>query len=79
MSSYGLFNRLVLRRSLEPSQYTSIRYSERLAEAAAKPSIASVGNFYDNAMAESLIGLFKTELISRCGPWRNLGDVEIAT
>ena len=50
------------------SQYTSIRYSERLADAGAKPSIGSVGDSYDNAMAESVIGLFKTELIRRRGP-----------
>jgi putative transposase len=61
------------------SQYTSIRYTERLAEAGAKPSIGSVGDSYDNAMAESIIGLFKTEVIRRRGPWRNIDDVEIAT
>jgi putative transposase len=61
------------------SQYTSIRYTERLAEAGAKPSIGSVGDSYDNAMAESIIGLFKTEVIRRRGPWRTLDDVEIAT
>jgi putative transposase len=61
------------------SQYTSIRYTERLAEAGAVPSIGSVGDSYDNAMAESVIGLFKTELIRRRGPWRGLDAVEIAT
>jgi putative transposase len=61
------------------SQYTSIRYTERLAEAGATPSIGSVGDSYDNALAESIIGLYKTELIRRCGPWRNLDEVEIAT
>jgi putative transposase len=61
------------------SQYTSIRYTERLAEAGARPSIGSIGDSYDNAMAESIIGLFKTEVIRRRGPWRNLDDVEIAT
>jgi putative transposase len=61
------------------SQYTSISYTERLAEAGVKPSIGSVGDSYDNAMAESIIGLFKTEVIRRRGPWRNLDDVEIAT
>jgi putative transposase len=60
-------------------QYTSIRYTERLAEAGAKPSIGSVGDSYDNAMAESIIGLFKTELIRRKGPWRGLDTVEMAT
>jgi putative transposase len=61
------------------SQYTSIRYTERLADAGAVPSIGSVGDSYDNAMAESIIGLFKTELIRRKGPWKSLDDVEIAT
>jgi putative transposase len=61
------------------SQYTSIRYTERLAEAGAKPSIGSVGDSYDNAMAESIIGLFKTEVIRRRGPWRSRDAVEIAT
>jgi putative transposase len=61
------------------SQYTSIRYSERLADAGAKPSIGSIGDSYDNAMAESVIGLFKTELIRRRGPWPSHDAVEIAT
>jgi putative transposase len=61
------------------SQYTSIRYTERLAEAGARPSIGSVGDSYDNAMAESVIGLFKTEVIRRRGPWRGPDAVEIAT
>jgi putative transposase len=61
------------------SQYTSIRYTERLAEAGAQPSVGSVGNSFDNAMAESIIGLFKTELIRRRGPWRGLDAVELAT
>ena len=61
------------------SQYTSIRYTERLAEAGARPSIGSVGDSYDNALAESIIGLFKTELIRRRGPWRGLDAVELAT
>jgi putative transposase len=61
------------------SQYVSLRYTERLAEAGAAPSVGSVGDAYDNALAESEIGLFKTELIHRRGPWRNLDDVEIAT
>jgi putative transposase len=61
------------------SQYVSLRYTERLAEAGAAPSVGSVGDAYDNALAESEIGLFKTEVIRRRGPWRNLDDVEIAT
>jgi transposase InsO family protein len=60
-------------------QYLSIRYTERLAEAGIEPSVGSVGDSYDNALAESVIGLFKTEVIRRRGPWRNLEAVEFAT
>ena len=61
------------------SQYTSIRYTERLAEAGIAPSVGSVGDSYDNALAESTIGLYKTELIERRRPWRTPEQVEIAT
>jgi putative transposase len=61
------------------SQYTSIRYTERLIEAGATPSVGSVGDSYDNALAESVNGLYKTELINRKGPWRTRDDVELAT
>ena len=61
------------------SQYLSIRYSERLAEAGVNPSVGSVGDSYDNALAETIIGLFKTEVIHHRGPWRGLDDVEYAT
>ena len=60
-------------------QYLSIRYTERLAEAGIEPSVGSKGDSYDNALAESVIGLFKTEVIRRRGPWRCLEDVEFAT
>ena len=60
-------------------QYVSIRYSERLAEAGIEPSVGSVGNSYDNALAETINGLYKTELIYRRGPWRNMQAVELAT
>jgi transposase InsO family protein len=60
-------------------QYLSIRYTERLAEAGIEPSVGTVGDSYDNALAESVIGLFKTEVIRRRGPWRGLEDVEFAT
>ena len=60
-------------------QYLSIRYTERLAEAGIEPSVGSVGDSYDNALAESVIGLYKTEVIRRRGPWRNLEAVEFAT
>ena len=61
------------------SQYTSLRYTTRLAEIGAAPSIGTVGDSYDNSLAESTIGLFKTELIRRHGPWRTLEEVELAT
>ena len=61
------------------SQYLSIRYSERLTESGIEPSVGSVGDSYDNALAESVIGLFKTEVIRRRGPWRTLESVEYAT
>lgn len=61
------------------SQYRSIAYTERLAAAGAAPSVSSVGDAYDNALAESTIGLFKTELIKPRGPWRTVEQVEIAT
>ncbi|MFO7856118.1 MAG: IS3 family transposase [Paracoccaceae bacterium] len=61
------------------SQYVSIEYTERLAEAGIEPSIGSIGDSYDNALAEKLIGLFKTEVIRRRGPWRGLDAVEFAT
>ncbi|OFV80342.1 MAG: hypothetical protein A2W26_12620 [Acidobacteria bacterium RBG_16_64_8] len=60
-------------------QYLSIRYTERLAEAGAVTSVGSRGDSYDNALAESIIGLYKTEVIRRRGPWRTLDDVEYAT
>jgi transposase InsO family protein len=60
-------------------QYLSIRYTERLAEAGIEPSVGSVGDSYDNALAETVIGLYKTEVIRRRGPWRNLEAVEIST
>ena len=61
------------------SQYLSIRYTERLGEAGIAPSVGSVGDSYDNALAETVIGLFKTEVIRRRGPWRGLDAVEFAT
>jgi transposase InsO family protein len=61
------------------SQYLSIRYSERLAEAGAVASVGSRGDSYDNALAETINGLYKTELIRRRGPWKNVDDVEFAT
>ena len=60
-------------------QYLSIRYTERLAEVGVEPSVGSVGDSYDNALAETIIGLYKTEVIRRRGPWRHLEAVELAT
>jgi putative transposase len=61
------------------TQYVSMRYTERLADAKIAPSVGSRGDSYDNALAESVIGLFKTEVIQRKGPWRHLEAVEFAT
>ena len=61
------------------SQYVSIRYSERLAEAGIKPSVGSIGDSYDNALAETINGLYKAELIHRRGPWKTKEAVELAT
>ncbi len=61
------------------AQYLSIRYSERLAEVGIKASVGSTGDSYDNALAETVIGLFKTEVIWRRGPWRHVEAVEFAT
>jgi transposase InsO family protein len=60
-------------------QYVSIHYTERLADAGIDPSVGSVGDSYDNALAETINGLFKTEVIRRRGPWRSLEAVELAT
>ena len=61
------------------SQYLSIRYSERLAEAGIQPSVGSKGDSYDNALAETINGLYKAELIHRRGPWKSRESVELAT
>ncbi|MGR3435119.1 MAG: IS3 family transposase [Shimia sp.] len=61
------------------SQYLAIRYTERLAEEGIEPSVGSVGDSYDNALAETVIGLFRTEVIRPRGPWRSLEAVEFAT
>ena len=68
-----------MQRPVETSQYLAIRYTDRLAGIGAVGSVGSVGDSYDNAAAESLIGLFKTELIRRRGPWRGLDHVQLAT
>ena len=60
-------------------QYVSIRYTERLLEAGIEPSVGSVGDSYDNALAETINDLFKAEVIHRRGPWRSAEAVECAT
>ena len=59
-------------------EYLSIRYTERLSDEGVNPSVGSKGDAYDNALAETIIGLFKTEVIRRRGPWRSLDSVEYA-
>ena len=61
------------------SQVVSIRYSERLAEAGIEPSVGSTGDSYDNALAETINGLYKAEVIHRCGPWKTAEAIELAT
>lgn len=69
----------VLRRPPDSAQYLSIVYTERLAAEGAVTSVGSRGDSYDNALAESVIGLYKSELIFNRGPWRTVEDVELAT
>jgi putative transposase len=71
----------VLRPPVDFTQFTSIRYGERLAELGAVPSIGSIGDSYDNALAETVNGLYKTELIRGPdqGPWKTVDQVELAT
>jgi putative transposase len=69
----------VLRRPVESAQYLAIRDTERLAKAGAVTSVGSRGDSYDNALAETIIGLYKTELIRRRGAWKGLDQVEYAT
>jgi transposase InsO family protein len=79
MTFYDRLTQRLLRRPVDFTQYLSIRYTDRLAEAGIEPSVGSTGDSYDNALAESVIGLFKTEEIYRRGPWKGLEDVEFAT
>ena len=69
----------VIHHSDQGSQYLSIRYTERLTEAGFNASVGSVGGSYDNARAETLNGLYKSEVIHKNGPWKGLDDVERAT
>lgn len=72
-------NDALIHHSDRGSQYVSIRYSERLAEAGIEPSVGSRGDSYDNALAETINGLYKTELIHRRAPWKTREAVELAT
>ena len=75
---YCRSNKPVLQRPLEPGQHTSIAFTQRLIDAGVDASVGSVGDAYDNALAESTIGSFKTEMIKQHGPWRDAADVEDA-
>ena len=66
-------------KGVRGSQYVSIKYTERLAEAGIEPSVGSVGDSYDNALAETINGLYKAEIIHRRRPWRSFEAVEFAT
>jgi putative transposase len=76
---YGGTVRGLVHHSDRGTQYLSIRYTERLTEAGIEPSVGSVGDSYDNALAETIIGSFKTEVIRPRGPWKGVEDVEFAT
>ena len=78
-SSYSRSTKPVLQPPIEPRQYTALSFTEQLAEARIAGSIGTVGDALDNALMESTIGLFKTELIKPRGPWRSVEQVEIAT
>ena len=69
----------VIHHSDAGSQYLAIRYGDRLVDAGINPSVGSVGDSYDNSLAETIIGLYKTEVVRRRGPWRTIDDVEFAT
>ena len=69
----------MLRRPVESTQYTSFAFTQRLLDAGVDASVGSVGDAYDNALAETQIGLYKAELIWPEGPWRGLEQVEIET
>jgi putative transposase len=68
-----------LQPPVESAQYTSFAFTQRLVDAGADASIGSIGDGYDNAVAESTIGLYKTELINMQGPWKTIEQVELAT
>ena len=71
--------RRLIHHSDKGSQYLSIRYSERLSEAGIEPSVGSTGDSYDNAMAETINGLYKAELVHKIGPWKSIEALELET
>ncbi len=78
-NSYTHSNNPVLQRPIEPAQYLSLTYTDRLAELGIAPSVGSRGDSYDNALAEAVNAAYKTEVIHRAKPWRCVDDVELAT
>ena len=78
MQRCGQF-RMTLRRPVETKRNVSIRYTERLAEAGIEPSVGSAGYSYDNALADTINGLYKAEVIHRRGPWKSFDALEFAT
>ncbi|PZE26117.1 hypothetical protein DEI86_09870 [Curtobacterium sp. MCBD17_028] len=78
-SNYPRCKNPVLHRPVELAQYTALRYSDRLAEVGAVASIGTVGDPYDNALAETVVGLYKNECVKIDGPFRGADDLELAT
>ena len=79
MNNYNQFKTTVLQPPIESKQYVSLKYSTALAESGIRPSVGTVGDCYDNALAEAVNGLYKAELIYPQGPWTSVGEVELAT
>ena len=77
MSIYDRSNKPLLQRPLEPKQYTSIAFTTWLIDAGIDPSVGSVADAYDNALAQTTVGSFKTEMINQQGPWRDVAHVEV--
>ena len=69
----------MLHRPVEPKKFLSIVYTDRIGELGARPSTGTVGDSFDNALAEAVNGLYKTELVKRQRPWKGFDDLEIAT
>ena len=78
-TNYSQVHDTVLRRQVESAQYTSVAFTQRLLNEGVDPSVGSVGDALDNALAETTVGSFKNELIRRQGPWRDVNHVELGT